>query len=115
VNQKLLRKMLEWRGCAVEIACNGKEAVEFALARDFALILMDCQMPEMDGFEATRRLCEALGAGVPPIVAVTARAMSQDRDACLEAGMVDHMAKPLSNHSVDAMLERWLLPLVAAG
>jgi signal transduction histidine kinase/ActR/RegA family two-component response regulator len=111
VNQKLLRRMLERRGCVVEVACNGREAVALALLRSYALILMDCQMPDMDGFEATRRVRAALGDCAPPIVAVTARAMSQDRRACLQAGMADHLAKPLSAASVDVILERWLTPL----
>jgi two-component system, sensor histidine kinase and response regulator len=72
---------------------------------------MDCQMPEMDGFEATRRVRTALGESAPPIVAVTARAMSQDREDCLRAGMADHLVKPLSGAAVDAVLERWLTPL----
>jgi signal transduction histidine kinase/ActR/RegA family two-component response regulator len=112
VNQKLLRRMLERRGCAVEVACNGREAVEFARLRSYSLILMDCQMPEMDGFEATRRIRAVLGESSPPIVAVTARAMSQDRDACLEAGMADHLVKPLSTASVDAIIERWIAPFI---
>jgi signal transduction histidine kinase/CheY-like chemotaxis protein len=110
VNQKLLRRMLERRGCAVEVACNGREAVELALTRRYALILMDCQMPEMDGFEATRRLRGALGEGAPPVVAVTARAMRQDREACLQAGMIDHLVKPFSVASLDAIIEKWLAP-----
>jgi CheY-like chemotaxis protein/nitrogen-specific signal transduction histidine kinase len=111
VNQKLLRRMLERRGCLVEVACNGREAVEFAQAQSYSLILMDCQMPEMDGFEATRRVRAALGESTPPIVAVTARAMSQDREDCLQAGMADHLVKPLCGAAVDAILERWLTPV----
>jgi signal transduction histidine kinase/CheY-like chemotaxis protein len=108
VNQKLLRRMLERRGCVIDVACDGKQAVEFATTRRYSLILMDCQMPEMDGFEATRRVRRALGESAPPIVAVTARAMSQDHQACLEAGMIDHLMKPLSAASLDAILEKWL-------
>jgi CheY-like chemotaxis protein len=111
VNQKLLCRMLERRGCVADVVSNGKEAVEFALARNYALILMDCQMPVMDGFEATRRVQAVLGESAPPIIAVTARAMKQDREVCLQAGMVDHLVKPLSGASVDAMLEKWLSPL----
>jgi signal transduction histidine kinase/CheY-like chemotaxis protein len=110
VNQKLLVRMVERRGCVVDVACNGREAVEFALRRGYALILMDCQMPEMDGFEATRRIRAELGHRAPPIVAVTAKAMGQDRQSCLDAGMADHLAKPLSTVSVDAILEKWLSP-----
>jgi signal transduction histidine kinase/CheY-like chemotaxis protein len=111
VNQKLLRRMLERRECVVEVACDGREAVKLALLQSYSLILMDCQMPEMDGFEATRRIRAALGDCAPPIIAVTARAMNQDRQACLQAGMADHLVKPLSAASVDAILHRWLTPL----
>jgi signal transduction histidine kinase/ActR/RegA family two-component response regulator len=114
VNQRLLRRLLERRGCVVEIACNGTEAVKLALAKSYSLILMDCQMPEMDGFEATRRVRAALGESAPPIVAVTARAMSQDREDCLQAGMADHLMKPLSSAAVDGILERWLTDRVVA-
>jgi signal transduction histidine kinase/ActR/RegA family two-component response regulator len=113
VNQRLLVRMLERRGCVVEVAGNGREAVDFALERSYALILMDCQMPEMDGFEASRRVRAALGESGPPIIAVTARAMSQDREDCLHAGMADHLVKPLTAGSVDAMLEKWLSPRMA--
>ncbi len=113
-NRKLLRRILERRGCIADVASNGKQAVELALASSYALILMDCEMPEMDGFEATRRVRSALGDRAPGIIAVTARAMHQDRQACLHAGMADHLMKPLSAASVDAMLEKWLAPLVEA-
>jgi CheY-like chemotaxis protein len=110
INEKLLCRMLEKRGCVVEVARNGREAVEFALTQNYSLILMDCQMPEMDGFEASRRVRAALGASAPPIIAVTARAMSRDHEECLLAGMADRLVKPLSGASVGAMLEKWLSP-----
>ncbi len=109
VNQKILSHMLQRHGCATEIASNGAEAVAMACSGDaYTLILMDCQMPEMDGFEATRRLHLALGENAPPVIAVTARAMEQDRRQCLEAGMCDHLVKPIGSASVGAMLEKWL-------
>jgi signal transduction histidine kinase/CheY-like chemotaxis protein len=108
INQRLLQVMLERRGCAVDLACNGVQAVAMACACEYALILMDCQMPEMDGFEATRRLREHLAADCPPIVAVTARAMEEDRRLCLEAGMSGYLVKPIGAATVDAMLEKWL-------
>jgi signal transduction histidine kinase/CheY-like chemotaxis protein len=113
VNQKLLRLMLERWGCVVEAALSGRGALEIAATRTFDLVLMDCQMPEMDGFETTRRLRAALGAGMPPVVAVTARAMEQDRQNCLAAGMNDYMAKPLSLDLVLSMLRKWLAPASA--
>jgi signal transduction histidine kinase len=108
VNQKLLSQMLERRGCLTDIASNGAEAVTMAAAEPYALILMDCQMPEMDGFEATRRLRRSLGANAPPVIAVTARAMEHDRRQCLDAGMSDHLAKPIGAASLSAILEKWL-------
>ena len=110
INEKLLRRMLEKRGCVVEVARNGREAVELALTQNYSLILMDCQMPEMDGFEASRRVGAALGASAPPIIAVTARAMSRDYEECLLAGMADRLVKPLSSVTLGAMLEKWLSP-----
>jgi signal transduction histidine kinase/ActR/RegA family two-component response regulator len=110
INEKLLRRILEKRGCMVEVARNGREAVEFALTQNYSLILMDCQMPEMDGFEASRLVRAALGASAPPIIAVTARAMSRDREECLLAGMADRLVKPLSGAAVGALLEKWLSP-----
>ncbi len=108
VNQKLLIRMLERRGCEVDVAGNGVEAVALASQKNFHLILMDCQMPEMDGFEATRQILEVLGGRVPAIVAVTARAMEEDRRECLSAGMSDCIVKPISASAIDAVLEHWL-------
>ncbi len=108
VNQKLLSVMLERRGCVAEIASNGAEAAAMACTGSYSLILMDCQMPEVDGFEATRRVRKFLGRNAPPVIAVTARAMEEDRQLCLDAGMCDHLVKPIGAASVDAMLEKWL-------
>ncbi len=99
MNQKLAAPDAgTWRGCEVEVACNGREAVEFALLRSYALVLMDCQMPEMDGFEATRRVRAALGDYAPPIIAVTARGdpIQGLRQGCLQAGMAGHLRRNLS-------------------
>jgi signal transduction histidine kinase len=109
VNQKLLSRMLEHRGILIDVASNGAEAVAMASTAAYSLILMDCQMPEMDGFEATRRLLHCLGANAPPVIAVTARAMEHDRRQCLDAGMSDHLAKPIGAASLSAMLEKWLV------
>ena len=106
VNQKVLRRMLEGRGAAVEVACNGLEALALALANSYGAILMDCQMPEMDGFEAARRIRRELGDHTPPIIAVTARAMEQDRLDCLAAGMDEVITKPINLQVLDAVLRR---------
>ena len=104
VNQVLAVKLLETRGHRVTAASNGLEAVEAFQQNDFDLVLMDIQMPEMDGFEATRVLRElmseagATGSGkwVVPIVAMTAHAMKGDREKCLEAGLDDYVSKPIN-------------------
>ncbi len=100
--------MLEKNACAVDVASNGKEAVEAFGSARYDLVFMDCQMPEMDGYEATaaiRRLEQ--GRSPTPIVAMTASAMSGDREKCLEAGMDDYMSKPAKAEEVAAMIEKW--------
>src|SRR6185503_10876305 len=95
VNQKVAERMLRKLGHEVRIAVNGREAVDLCAGESFDLILMDCMMPEMDGFEATRAIRAAAGeAARVPIVALTANAVAGDRERCLEAGMDDYMAKP---------------------
>jgi PAS domain S-box-containing protein len=107
VNQRVALRMLEKLGASVEIARNGHEAVEWALGADFDLILMDCQMPEMDGFEATRlvRAGPSPRSGVT-IAALTANAMSGDRERCLAAGMDDFLAKPIDSEKLAGLLGR---------
>ena len=112
VNQKIAVLMLEKRGHSVVVANNGREALE-ALARNaFDLVLMDLQMPEMSGFEATaaiRQQEQSTGAHIP-IVALTAHAMHQDRDLCLEAGMDDYLTKPIRQQELLEKVERWIDP-----
>src|SRR5690606_27836252 len=95
-------------GLVVETAPNGVDGVAMALARPYDLILMDVQMPEMDGLSATRAL-RTRGVTVA-ILAMTANAFEEDRDACLEAGMNDHIAKPVDTRTLYATLLRWLPP-----
>ena len=109
VNQRVASRMLEKLGAAVDIAGNGRQAVAMALAADYDLVLMDCQMPEMDGFEATRELRASLGPRARvPIAAVTANAMAGDREKCLEAGMDDFLAKPIDSRQLAELLDRSL-------
>jgi signal transduction histidine kinase/DNA-binding response OmpR family regulator len=99
VNQAVARGMLDQLGCTVTSAVNGAEAVALAQAEPFDVILMDCQMPQMDGFTATRRIREweaAEGQPAMPIVALTANALEGDRDRCVDAGMNDYLAKPFT-------------------
>ena len=110
VNQAVAQRLLERAGLRVRVADNGREAVAAVRSHGFDLVLMDVQMPEMDGFEATR-LIRAEGAASGrrlPIIALTANAMKQDREQCLAAGMDDFLSKPFSAHQMRAVLERWL-------
>jgi len=106
VNQKVAIGLLRKLGYACEVASNGLEALRALDERSFDLVLMDCQMPECDGYEATRRI-RGLGLRVP-IVAMTANAMSGDRERCLEAGMDDFLTKPVSPAALKDALEKWL-------
>ena len=108
-NLKVAVRMLERLGYRAEVASNGAEAVSMLEHMQFDAVMMDCQMPEMDGYEATRliRKNEQAGRHVP-IIAMTAAAMSGDRERCLAAGMDDYISKPVKLHVVAAILERWL-------
>jgi CheY-like chemotaxis protein len=112
VNQKVVLRQLQRLGYTAEIAANGHEAVEAALQGRYRLILMDCQMPELDGFDATRmiRVAEAALHRHTPIIAMTANAMAGDREACLAAGMDDYLAKPLHIKDLQGMVEQWGRP-----
>jgi CheY-like chemotaxis protein len=93
----------------VELAGNGRAAVELVRSAAWDLILMDCQMPEMDGFEATRRIRDVERPdGRVPIIAMTANAMQGDRERCLAAGMDDYLSKPLEAEGFSVMLDRWV-------
>jgi two-component system sensor histidine kinase/response regulator len=109
-NQQVLNAVLRSLGVQVTLASNGQEAVELVQNRDFDLVLMDCQMPVMDGFQATaaiRRL--PLGRGERlPIAAVTANALQSDEQKCLAAGMNDFLPKPFKRAQLQALLARWL-------
>jgi len=106
INQQIARELLELNGAAVEIAVNGAHAVDQALASKPSVILMDMQMPDMDGLEATRRILMHADMQSIPIIAMTANAMSKDREACLAAGMVDHIPKPINvEHVIQSILK----------
>jgi CheY-like chemotaxis protein/HPt (histidine-containing phosphotransfer) domain-containing protein len=111
INQQVALGILQIQGYGVTVANNGKEALDACAQDDFDLILMDCHMPEMDGFEATMEIRKReQGSRRPrvPIVALTANAMAQDREECLNAGMDDHLSKPFSMQTMQEMLERWV-------
>ena len=109
VNQKVAARLLEKQGHRVRVTANGVEALE-ALSHDaFDLILMDVQMPVMNGYDATRNIREEeQGSGRHiPIVALTAHAMKGDREVCLKAGMDDYLGKPIHPVELLAVIERW--------
>ena len=109
VNQEVATAVLDSLGCEVAWVPDGAAAVEQAAQGDFDLLLMDCQMPEMDGFEATAAIRAAEPSDTHlPIVALTAHAMDFDRDACLAAGMDDYISKPFSKADLSGVLRKWL-------
>ncbi|MFZ4699593.1 MAG: response regulator [Candidatus Methylumidiphilus sp.] len=111
INQQVAEEMLTNFGLVVEIVGNGRLAVE-AVARDtagYAAILMDVQMPEMDGLEATRRIREMLGGRRLPIIAMTAHAVDTERRKCFEAGMDDHVSKPIDPDHLANTLNHWII------
>lgn len=105
-NQFVITDMLENLGCSVDIAANGQEAINAREKKSYDMILMDCQMPVMDGFEATRAL-RAKEVN-DPIVALTANALKGDREKCLEAGMNDFISKPVDQQEIVRVLNTWL-------
>ncbi len=117
VNQKVAVRMLEKLGCVVDVAANGVEAVAMWEQFPYAMVFMDCQMPDMDGLEATRQIrqLEMVDDRHTPIVAMTANAMPKDQEDCLAAGMDDYLAKPVKTGQVAATLERWITFSTLAG
>ncbi len=111
VNQKVATMMLQSFGCRVEVAANGREALKSIEKLPFDIIFMDCEMPEMDGYEATAEIrLRADAKSRLPIIAVTAKATRGDREFCLQAGMDDYMSKPVKSEDFQAALERWTRP-----
>jgi CheY-like chemotaxis protein len=108
VNLEVAQLNLEKRGYRVLVARNGREAVDLLVRMTCALVLMDCQMPEMDGYQATAEIRRHEGdRRHTPIVAMTAHTMMGDREKCLDAGMDDYLVKPLRAKALDAILARW--------
>ncbi|MBM7865400.1 response regulator [Heliobacterium gestii] len=109
-NQRLALMLLKKFGYEADAVSNGSQAVEACATGKYALVLMDCQMPEMDGFEATRliRADQTAGGPVVPIIAMTANAMQGDRERCMDAGMDDYISKPINRDALQAVLVKWL-------
>ena len=112
INQMVAQKMLEKVGLKATLANNGVEALKKLEEESFDLVLMDCQMPEMDGFDATRAIrrlgLRAKNETLLPIVAMTANVMSGDRERCLEVGMDDYIGKPVQLDQLTSVLKKWL-------
>ena len=109
INREVAHGMLSSLGVAVDTAVNGVEALERLRRESFDLVLMDCEMPVMDGFSATRELRRGAGPGARlPVIALTADATPQGRAACLAAGMNDHLSKPFTREALHAILRGWL-------
>jgi CheY-like chemotaxis protein len=109
INCTVAEALLSKRGLRTEIARDGREAVAMAAgSQRYAAILMDCQMPELDGYEATARIREAEHGTHTPIIAMTAHSMAGDRERCLAAGMDDYLAKPVRAEALDGVVKRWL-------
>ncbi|MCH7615040.1 MAG: response regulator [Nitrospinae bacterium] len=133
INQRLALRMLEKLGCRVDIVGNGKEAIDSVTQTSYQVVFMDCMMPEMDGCKATQEIRKREGLGVKgdendsetshvspvtdhasritphvPIIAMTANAIQGDREKCLEAGMDDYIAKPITSEVLATMLKRWV-------
>jgi len=114
VNQKVACRMVERLGHTVGVAANGIEAIAQLKQGAFQLVLMDCQMPEMDGYEATRRIRDDEPDDARlPILAMTANSMKGDRDACLAAGMDDYLSKPVRIQELERALQRWAFAALA--
>ena len=113
INQKVAVRMFERLGHRVDVVANGLEAVEALSRIAYDLVFMDCQMPEMDGFEATADIRRReTGARHTIVIAMTANAMQGDRERCLQAGMDDYVTKPITTESLAAVFERWRRPAI---
>jgi CheY-like chemotaxis protein len=108
-SQYVAQTLLEGLKCPSRIAANGTEALELLRAEEFDLVLMDCEMPELDGYETTRRARKLLEKHIP-IIAMTASTMASDRQRCFDAGMDDILPKPFGKSALNDMLCKWLSP-----
>ncbi|QHG63918.1 hybrid sensor histidine kinase/response regulator [Pseudomonas putida] len=108
VNQLVAKGMLAKLGCQVQVATQGVEALEWLEREDFDLVLMDCNMPVMDGYEASRRIRQSGRWPELPIVALTANAMPEERERCRAAGMSDYLAKPFRREELLALIDHWV-------
>ena len=115
INQKVIERMVQKLGYRADLVANGREALDAVTRAPYGLIFMDCQMPEMDGFEACREIrSRDLPTSRIPIIAITANAMKGDRERCLAAGMDDYVSKPFKQDDLRSVIEKWIPAEVAA-
>jgi CheY-like chemotaxis protein len=112
VNQEVGKLILECLDCRVDVVVDGDSAVEAVFSNNYDLVFMDCQMPEVDGYEATKmiRKRESLTGKAGhrvPIIALTAHALEGDRELCLAAGMDDYLSKPFNSSQIASVLQKW--------
>lgn len=109
INQKVIERMVQKLGYRANLVANGRAAIEALSQSAYGLVFMDCQMPEMDGFEACREIRKReSGVSHIPIVAITANAMKGDRERCLEAGMDDYVSKPFKQDDLKNVIQKWI-------
>jgi CheY-like chemotaxis protein len=106
INQKVVMLILRRAGFNIDVVSDGQEAVEAHRQKPYDLILMDCQMPSMDGFEASRHI-RKLNTPQPVIIAVTANALVGERERCLDAGMDDYLSKPFQAEQLVSIVKKW--------
>lgn len=107
INQRVGKLILQRAGFAIDLVADGNEAIEAHRAHPYDVILMDCQMPSMDGFEASRQIRQ-LTQPQPVIIAVTANALVGERERCLSAGMDDYLSKPFQAEQLVAVVKKWV-------
>lgn len=108
INQRVAKLILQKAGFQIDLVTDGFEAVEAHRARAYDLILMDCQMPIMDGFEASQRIRKMSAHPQPIIIAVTANALVGERERCLNAGMDDYLSKPFQADQLISIVRKWV-------
>lgn len=107
INQKLIQKLFEVLGYKTDLVVNGQEAVKASGVKSYHIVFMDIQMPEMDGYEASRLIIEREGVNTPVIIAMTANAMQGDKEKCILSGMHDYISKPLKLQELEKMIRKW--------
>ena len=110
VNQEVAVLMLEKLGYCADVASNGREAVDAVMQKRYAAVLMDCEMPVVDGYEATAEIRRRFPDAKLPIIAITAGTTDDDRQRCLDAGMNDFLPKPILLPVLTSVLQRWVRP-----